>query len=358
MRSPYQGLESRSYWRTGVAERDGLAHGDVYRKKFTIGAKDRIAVAGSCFAQPIGQRLRTSGFDVLDVEPPPPGLTGEAAQRFGYALYSARHGNIHTVRQLLQLSQECFGQRRVAEPVWEKQGRYYDALRPAVEPQGLPSPAAVQAHRRQHLARFNLLLYNTTVLIFTLGSTETWRHRADGTVYPTAPGTIAGSFDPDQHEYVNLTYNDVVDDFLALRGLLHKIRPSIRFLLTVSPVPLTATAGTEHVLPATTYSKSVLRAAAGYLAQTYEDVDYFPSYEIITAPFSRGIFYEDNLRSITASGLDLITRIFFCEHQPIKPGTEASTVVRQNGLPTESLTEMPREERVCCEDELLDAFAQ
>ncbi|WP_370628889.1 GSCFA domain-containing protein [Celeribacter sp. PS-C1] len=35
-------------------------------------------------------------------------------------------------------------------------------------------------------------------------------------------------------------------------------------------------------MAATTYSKSVLRAAAGDLAETYETVDYFPAYEIVT----------------------------------------------------------------------------
>ncbi|WP_428660504.1 GSCFA domain-containing protein [Reyranella sp.] len=50
-------------------------------------------------------------------------------------------------------------------------------------------------------------------------------------------------------------------------------RPGVRFLLTVSPVPLKASASQNHVLAATTYSKSVLRAVAGQLADTYDDVD-------------------------------------------------------------------------------------
>jgi hypothetical protein len=32
------------------------------------------------------------------------------------------------------------------------------------------------------------------------------------------------------------------------------------------------------------YSKSVLRAMAGHLAQTYADIDYFPSYQLASAP--------------------------------------------------------------------------
>ena len=40
------------------------------------------------------------------------------------------------------------------------------------------------------------------------------------------------------------------------------MNPKARLVLTVSPVPLAATASGSHVLPATIYSKSVLRAAA------------------------------------------------------------------------------------------------
>ena len=40
------------------------------------------------------------------------------------------------------------------------------------------------------------------------------------------------------------------------------------------------------MLTANSYSKSLLRTVAGQLAQEHRDVDYFPSYELITGePF-------------------------------------------------------------------------
>ena len=359
MVSPYEALDRRAFWRTGVSETHFLRPADLYRKKFAIEPDDRIATAGSCFAQHIARQLRASGYKVLDVEPPPPGLTGAAAEAFGYNLYSARHGNIYTVRQLRQLAQESLGSFKPSQFVWEKQGRFYDALRPAVEPQGLASHEAVEEHRKQHLRLFSLLLHNTTVFIFTLGLTETWRHKADGTVYPTAPGTIAGNYDPSCYEFVNLTYNDVVQDFLSFRSAMQKIQPGIRFILTVSPVPLTATAGPEHVLPATMYSKSVLRAAAGFLALTFPDVDYFPSYEIIAGHPSKGALYESNLRSVAPAGVDIVMETFFSQHKklnatgPISAGDQTT-----QALPRPVQAVSSGNESVWCEEELLDAFAK
>ena len=58
------------------------------------------------------------------------------------------------------------------------------------------------------------------------------------------------------------------------------------------------------MLVATTQSKSVLRAVAGSLQDQFRFVDYFPSYEIITAPPFQGKFYEKNQRSVTPEGVN------------------------------------------------------
>ena len=73
----------------------------------------------------------------------------------------------------------------------------------------------------------------------------------------------------------------------------------MKFIVTVSPVPLTATASGQHVEVATAGSKAILRAACGRLIEKFRDVDYVPSYEIITSQTARGAFYAPNLRSVT-----------------------------------------------------------
>jgi hypothetical protein len=354
MRSPYSGLPKRSYWRSGVAERDPLQLGDIYLKKFAIGPTDQIAVAGSCFAQHVMGRLRSKGYQVVDAEPAPYGVGPSVASAYGFQLYSARHGNIYTPRQLLQLFQESSGRRSPVDPVWEREGRYFDALRPSIEPRGLPTRDLVLAHRREHLKRVGSALKAATIFIFTLGLTEAWAHRRDGTVYPTAPGTIAGAYDENIHEFVNFSHDQVVQDLIAFRRMFLGGNAGARIILTVSPVPLTATASGEHILSATTYSKSVLRAAAGYMAAEYPDVDYFPAYEIIAGAQSRGIFYDGDLRRVSAAGVDAVMRVFFDQHKLAGarfPDDEGDKPRSDAPYGADWMT------AAMCDEELLEAFA-
>ena len=126
---------------------------------------------------------------VLDLEPAPPGLAIAERQRFGYDLYSARYGNVYSVRQLLQLVREAAGLWTPANLCWPRGERWIDALRPGVEPEGLETADEVLALRAQHLERVRQLLDQLDLFVFTLGLTETWQHRASGTVSPLAPGT-------------------------------------------------------------------------------------------------------------------------------------------------------------------------
>jgi hypothetical protein len=355
MGSPYDGLPREAFWKTGVAEQGLDAISGLYRKRFVISPKTVVATAGSCFAQHISKHLQARGFCVLDAEPAPWGLDAETAQRFGYGLYSARYGNIYTARQLRQLAEEAFGKFQPAEPVWRKGDRFYDAFRPSVEPGGLSSAEAVLTHRAYHLKRVQHVITTAEVFVFTLGLTEAWIHKATGTVYPTAPGVIAGQFDDSIYQFRNYTFHEIYTDLLAFIRLAKSVNQRMRFVFTVSPVPLTATASGEHVLCATTYSKSVLRAAAGQLFQTRKDVDYVPSYEVITGALSGGRYFDNNLRTIRREGVDAVMQMFFSEHDA--QGNKPSAPARRPKA--DRAPEFDDEENeVVCEEALLEAFAR
>jgi hypothetical protein len=320
---------------------------ELHVPKFEIGPSSRIATAGSCFAQHIARHLRSSGVGVLDLEPPPPGLSLEHARRFGFGIYSARYGNIYLVRQLLQLARESLGRFAPVDAVWERDGKYFDALRPLVEPQGMTTPGEVTANRRDHLEAVRRLLHRADTLVFTLGLTEGWVHAPSGTVFPTAPGVLAGSFDPAVYSFRNFSYDEIRSDFLELRDLVRGVNPGMRFLLTVSPVPLAATASGNHVLVATTHSKSVLRAVAGQLTAELADVDYFPSYEIVNTPGRRDFFFESNLRDVTEAGVRAVMEVFF---EAYGLGTGLA--------PSSPADEQERADEAVCEEAMLEAFGE
>lgn len=307
---PYRNLPACAFWRTAISDHHFSEISDL-AKRIEFSPKEKVATAGSCFAQHIGRALRTQKLNYLDLEPAPAALTPTEAQRHGFGIYSCRYGNIYTVRQLLQLTQEALGERTPQEIVWSKDGRYYDALRPSVDPVGHDQPDCIGDLRAQHLRRVRELLSSLDVFVFTLGLTEAWALTNDGTVFPNCPGTGPGVFDSAKYNFHNFRYPEIWQDLTAFRERLKSINSRARLLLTVSPVSLTATASGQHVLPATTYSKATLRAVAGDMASSFKDVSYFPSYEIIASHPFRGTFFNPDLRTVNEMGVRLVMQHFF-----------------------------------------------
>ncbi|GAB2934253.1 GSCFA domain-containing protein [Micromonospora polyrhachis] len=309
--NPYQSLPARSFWRSAVAEPEMPNIADVWTSKFEIGPDDPILTAGSCFARHIGPALLDQGMDWREVELPPPGLTEAERQARHYGLFSFRTGNIYTAAALRQWLSWASSETTPTDEIWCEDGRFFDPCRPSVEPDGYGSAEAALAARRITLTAIRDAVAGAGCLIFTLGLTEAWQDRITGVVHPVCPGTPRGVFDAGRHVFRNFTVADVHRDLSAAVALARAANPRLNVLLTVSPVPLTATATGEHALVASTYSKSVLRAAAGQLAQEDDQVDYFPSYELITGSPFRGVFFEPNLRTVSPDGVAFVMRHFF-----------------------------------------------
>ena len=97
---------------------------------------------------------------------------------------------------------------------------------------------------------------------------------------------------------------------MRLLNLFKIIKPKIKIILTVSPIPLVATKTLQNVLVASSYSKAVLRAASGDIEQQYDNVAYFPSFEIINSPASLGQYLSDDLREVTENGVACVMSCF------------------------------------------------
>lgn len=353
-RSPYENLDKNAFWRSGVSIQDPLSIDGLYRRKFNISRLDKIATAGSCFAQHIARHLKERKFNVLQYEPAPRGMSADVAAKYSFGVYSCRYANIYTTAQLYQLAREAFGDFSPAEPIWEKDGRFYDAQRPGVEPYGHPSAKDVMVARAKHLDKVKAMLLDMDVLVFTFGLTEAWIHTESETVYPTAPGTIAGSYDPEIYSFKNYSYNEVLKSFNRFLRYIGRARNhKLRVIATVSPVPLTATASSLHVLSASSYSKSVLRAVCGSLESRHPKLDYYPSYELITAGFTKGMFFETNQRSVTSQGVANAMRIFLSEHDPQGKEEQKSAA---SSFPKDTVQGSMLEDDLQCEEILLEAF--
>jgi hypothetical protein len=360
MSHPYDRLPEESFWRTAVADRDALEISGLWKPRHQIGRRTGIVTAGSCFAQHFARALVARRYRWLDFEPGPAGLTAEQRKDYHYGTFSFRTGNIYTPRMLRQWLTWALTDAPVPEEVWEKDGRFYDPFRPGVEPGGFVSREELYASRKETLAAIAAAVRGAQVFVFTLGLTEAWQDKATGVEYAVCPGTVAGRFDEGAHGFVNHGFGALMADMTAALRLMVRANRRLGVLLTVSPVPLTATASGQHVLTATSHSKSLLRAVASEMVQAQPRVDYFPSYEIITHPAYRGRFFAPNLRSVLPEGVDHVMTQFFRDQAAafggaaVPPPLPVTPPPLAEEAPEPELTEA---EELRCEEEILAAFA-
>ena len=307
--NPYRGLPDTSFWSRAVSR---VQHGqiDPVGNSRVILPSERVATIGSCFAQHLSRQIQASGLDYFVTERSPPGMSPQQSTANNYGTFSARYGNVYTVRQALQLFDMAFGNFSPVETVWEAEAGYVDAFRPRIDQHPKSSRDEVIDSRGEHLGFVRQVFEESDWMVFTLGLTEAWRSKLDGSVFPLAPGVAGGSFDPSRHEFVNFTAFEVFSDLDLLYKKMRAVNPRIRMLLTVSPVNLVATYEKRHVLQSTVCSKAALRVAADEMERKYDNVIYFPSYEIITSPSSEGRYYQDDFRDVTKIGISHVMRVF------------------------------------------------
>jgi hypothetical protein len=349
---PYRRLPDQAYWRRAVAGR-GPAVDPLAGPFLTLGRDDRVATAGSCFAQHIARHLRASGFRFLVTESAHPIVPAAVAERHGYGQFTARYGNIYTARQLLQLFDRAYGGFAPVEDIWPAPdgARVVDPFRPTIEPGGFASEAELRADRSHHLGQVREMFETLDVFVFTLGLTEGWESAIDGAVFPLCPGVSGGRFDPARHRFHNFRVGEVTADLAAFIARLRGVNPGARIIFTVSPVPLAATMSGHHVLAATTYSKSVLRAAAQEMAEDRADVFYFPSYEMIMGAPAAARYFAEDMRNVTEEGVAHVMSVFLGHAAGIAPAEAAPA---PEAVPDPTIAAAREWVEVMCDEVMLD----
>jgi hypothetical protein len=351
---PYRGQPAQAFWSRAVA--DAFEPGDLNVEQSPyLSAEDRVVTAGSCFAANLIPYIEASDAEFVRSEVVPEPFAG-LGDNLGYRTFSAAYGNIYTPRHLRQLLERAYGLLTPQTDRWYEGDEVIDPFRP-----GLRFPACSDVEfdvlSAQHLTAVRSAFEAATVFVFTLGLTESWTATADGAVYPACPGTIRGTYDPAQHRLVNFNVQEVRSDLDRAFEIVRSHNSDCRFIVTVSPVPLVATATSEHVLTATTYSKSVLRVAAGEVCANQPDVRYFPAYEIITGPQAPHEFYERDRREVSRLGVQTVMSALFGQdlvgRSPLsREGTANSDTPASNTMPATSVAQ--RIAQAECDEALLE----
>ncbi len=333
MTHPYQNLSPECLWYKSMSN-SAPGHIDPVTASFKLNNRTKIATMGSCFAQHLAKFIKQNGFNYYVTEPKPFDLA-DHENTFNYGVFTARYGNIYTVKQALQLLQRAYSEFHPIDGIWKKDNVFIDAFRPNIQPNGFESENELKKDRVIHLSAVRQMFEAADVIILTLGLTEGWESTVDGACYPLAPGVFGGQYYENNYKFINYRVNEVIADLDLFVSRVQKINPEIKILLTVSPVPLIATKEDRHVLVSTTVSKSILRVAADEIENKYEFVTYFPSYEIITSSANSGKYYESDLREVTDLGVSHVMRVFkhnFLDnaaHTSKESPVEYSTFVRK-----------------------------
>lgn len=153
------------------------------------------------------------------------------------------------------------------------------------------------------------------VFIITLGLSEVWYDEPTKEVFWRA--VPKESFDPSRHRFRLSSHQENLENLRAIHRLIRKHRPEATVILTLSPIPLTATFRPVGCVVANSVSKSILRVALDeFFRETSDDgrLFYFPSFEIAQHAFEHP--WMEDRRHIHKHVLDFNMAVFerfFCK---------------------------------------------
>lgn len=281
------------------------------RAPVAINLEDGIITQGSCFSDAIGGRFLENKFRTL-VNP------------FG-VIYNPE--SIHKV-----LSYATFNE---------------------------PAPQHTFVHRGDHYLNYNFhsefwaeeqddlsaqltniigsthyFLKNCQWLIITYGTAWVYSRNDTGEIVANCHKLPPASFSKSL-----LTAEAIVTSFRVFFENLKRYHPGIKIILTVSPVR-----HLKDTLEMNSVSKSVLRVACHQIAGQFDDVDYFPAYEIMMDDLRDYRFYKADMLHPTTEAEDYVwykfmeryfspdlrrfverwqTILSAMRHKPLHPGSSA-----------------------------------
>lgn len=143
-------------------------------------------------------------------------------------------------------------------------------------------------------------LKKTDVLIITWGTAWAYRHCATGLIVSNCHKFPASAF-----ERFRLDVDGIVEEYTVIFRRLLEIRPSLKILLTVSPIRHWKDGAHANQL-----SKAVLLLATDRLLKQFSQVSYFPSYEIVMDELRDYRYYAEDMLHISPQGVNYIWEKF------------------------------------------------
>ncbi len=260
---------------------------------FKLSAESKVFTIGSCFAREIEEVLIQKGVTVLTghfmvpmscYKSIPPALAHLPCHPGILNKYNPHSMLMEIQRAISDYPIKDEGLIEVSPGVW-------------FDPQSTNIKAgdyATVLDLRKQVLGVTARIKDADVVFITLGMTETWYDSQTGLSLNTTPDPLYLRSMPDRFYFKNATYEEVATCLRSIFTLLRQYgKPGVKSVLTVSPVPFGKTFSGQDVVQAHAYSKATLLSAARQIVSEFEEVDYFPSYEMVTFSPVELAFKED-----------------------------------------------------------------
>lgn len=332
-----------------MVRRMQVSHGD-----HASVAKHKIALFGTGANLRLSERLPM----VICTETAPAGASATLLSRYGYLGFSARTGEVGSLKALRLLFEAALAEAPVQ--VWQRSdGRYVDALRPTVEPEGLASIDEVRQLHEHHLLAIRRALAETEEVVLVLGGDPTGHDTVSGTSYVCVPN---GDFPRKLRDNIQPHFSDLDgmdDDFAAIWQVLRKLRPDVQITLALVPP-----------MPGVTLSRAhqnqlvCLRTLVDEWVWRFGDVNYLPIWD---AAMAKRAVSEGDRWELAQSLMNPAGPLY---NTPVAAPEADNDDAAEDIMPPVSTDQARRKERrarsrkngkvpsTICEDELLEAFSK
>jgi hypothetical protein len=292
-----------------------------HRPKFTFGDREKVFTIGSCFARNIEHHVKRRGHDLLTDGFSVPGEFYNSGEGGRGALnkYNPHSMFVEVARALGEMPEPDYhGLIEISEGSW-------------IDPQtsGLkPNSFDALARLRSEITAVTARIANASLVIITLGLTETFYDVETGLSLNQAPPPLILKRSK-RFAFNNATYGDALSAVSKMIDIINKHGNTSKIVLSVSPVPFGSTHTNVDVVTANTYSKSILRAVAQAVSDATPNVDYFPSFEIVSNS-PRKIAFEPDHAHVTKDMVAFVMEQFWSSYAAHKPDVLAASVPTQS----------------------------
>lgn len=281
--------------------------------KFRLKRTDKFFGIGSCFARNIERELASQGIACLT-----------EGTNIPAEFYTAKR-DPRAAMNKFNIPSMIDEVERTFDPAHTEPGRYievgkneyFDPATSGLKLLSLDEHAIV----RDCIKETTLRMADADCIIITLGLVEAWFDRASGLYLNTSPHPRAmqAEMRREKTSWIKKKPNRFVHmrpNFAFLRDKMHHLidsisrhAPNAKIVISVSPVPLQATMTGDDVVASSTLSKSLLRVVAEDARDSFDHVDYFPSYEMVMNSPRQHTWEEDEIH-VKADLVGQVTRSF------------------------------------------------